>query len=66
MSDGWSGSHDSASSSTGFGIFLLVDLSEHVAVMWHGVLDLLHFHDVLVRGAFGLDPTNTGGNLHKL
>lgn len=65
-SDGWSGSHDSASSSTGFGVFLLVDLSEHVDVMRHGVLDLLHFHDVLVREAFGLYPTNTGGNLHEL
>lgn len=64
-SNSWSGHHDSAcSSGTSFSLFLVVHLPSHRAVLWHGVLDLLEFHDVLVDGVLGWDATHSGGELH--
>ena len=52
--------------SSSFSVFFFVEGSEHVAVWWQGVLDLLEFHHVRVDGVLGWDATHSGGELHVL
>ena len=54
---------DASLSSRCGGGFLFVYWSEHVAILWHRVLNLLKFQDILVVGVVSWDDTHSSDKL---